>query len=132
MLAFGQALGSRLVSGDWVAIHGPLGAGKTVLCKGVLRGLGFTGEVTSPSYAIVNRYDPPDVQIGVSHVDLYRLESIDELEELGLSDGAADCITLVEWANRFPTAHENPSHIIDIKPLENGEREMKVTRAHDS
>lgn len=132
MLAYGATLGAALGAGDWIAIEGPLGAGKTVLCKGILRGLGFTGEVTSPSYAIINRYDPPEVDIPVAHVDLYRLENSDELAELGVSDGRGDCITLLEWANRFPATSWHPTHHISIQPNDNGTRTMKVTTAHDS
>ena len=61
MRAFGQKLAQELERSDWVAINGPLGAGKTVLCAGILAGLGFEGEVASPSYAIVHSYDPPEV-----------------------------------------------------------------------
>ncbi|MGB5078212.1 MAG: tRNA (adenosine(37)-N6)-threonylcarbamoyltransferase complex ATPase subunit type 1 TsaE, partial [Sphingorhabdus sp.] len=86
MRALGLKLASQLVPGDWVAIDGPLGAGKTVLCSGILDGLGFRGEVASPSYAIVHLYEPPEVSIAVAHADLYRLQEIDELDELGLAE----------------------------------------------
>jgi tRNA threonylcarbamoyladenosine biosynthesis protein TsaE len=132
MRRFGEALAKKLRPSDFVAIDGPLGAGKTVLCKGILHGLGFGGEVTSPSYAIINRYDPPDVTIAVSHIDLYRLENIAELDELGIRDDRTHCITLVEWANRFPSVQWQPTHHITIQPIDNGTREMKVFTTHDS
>ncbi len=132
MLAFGSILAVSLKAGDWLAIEGPLGAGKTVLCKGIISGLGYRGEVTSPSYAIINRYDQPDVAVPVAHIDLYRLENRDELDELGVNDGRADCITLLEWANRFPTKHWHPTHQISIEPNDDGTRTMKVITAHDS
>jgi tRNA threonylcarbamoyladenosine biosynthesis protein TsaE len=122
MRAFGEMLAQDLKQSDWVAINGPLGAGKTVLCAGILAGLGFAGEVASPSYAIVHSYEPPDVSIAVAHVDLYRLDNVDELDELGLADERSDRITLVEWAERFGPAYVVPSHIIDILPQADGSR----------
>jgi tRNA threonylcarbamoyladenosine biosynthesis protein TsaE len=122
MRAFGQKLAQELERSDWVAINGPLGAGKTVLCAGILAGLGFEGEVASPSYAIVHSYAPPEVSIAVAHVDLYRLDNADELDELGLADERTDRITLVEWAERFGPAYVVPSHTIDITPQADGTR----------
>jgi tRNA threonylcarbamoyladenosine biosynthesis protein TsaE len=122
MRAFGQKLAQELQRSDWVAINGPLGAGKTVLCAGILAGLGFEGEVASPSYAIVHSYESPEVSIAVAHVDLYRLENADELDELGLADERTDRITLVEWAERFGPAYVVPSHTIDIWPQADGTR----------
>ncbi|RRQ52080.1 tRNA (adenosine(37)-N6)-threonylcarbamoyltransferase complex ATPase subunit type 1 TsaE [Sphingorhabdus wooponensis] len=122
MRAFGHALAQNLQRSDWVAINGPLGAGKTVLCAGILAGLGFKGEVASPSYAIVHSYEPPDVLVAVAHVDLYRLDDADELDELGLAEERSERITLVEWAERFGDAYVVPSHIIDITPQADGSR----------
>ena len=79
MRAFGHSLAQKLKRSAWVAINGPLGAGKTVLCAGILAGLGFKGEVASPSYAIVHSYEPPDVLVAVAHVDLSRLDKADEV-----------------------------------------------------
>jgi tRNA threonylcarbamoyladenosine biosynthesis protein TsaE len=130
MIAFGAELALQLRPGDWVAIDGPLGAGKTVLCKGILRGLGYDGEVASPSYAIVHPYDPPAIRIPVSHVDLYRLNNSEELEQLGLGDASNDCIHLVEWSSRAGGEYGNPTHKIDIHPNDDGSRtvEMKIFR----
>jgi tRNA threonylcarbamoyladenosine biosynthesis protein TsaE len=122
MRAFGQSLARSLKRSDWVAINGPLGAGKTVLCAGILAGLGYEGEVASPSYAIVHSYEPPDVLVAVAHVDLYRLDNADELDELGLADERSERITLVEWAERFGAAYVVPSHTIDIAPQADGSR----------
>jgi tRNA threonylcarbamoyladenosine biosynthesis protein TsaE len=130
MLAFGEQLANTLRVGDWLSIDGPLGAGKTVLCKGILSGLGFTAEVASPSYAIVHSYDPPAVSIAVAHVDLYRINSVDELEELGLNEAGSDCIHLVEWASLAGRGYGNPTHLINIQPNEDGSRtiDMKILR----
>ena len=130
MLDFGKELAGTLKPGDWLAINGTLGAGKTVLCKGILRELGFAGEVSSPSYALVHQYDPPDVQVPVVHADLYRLDGPDDLDELGLDDGHEDCITLIEWAERAGESYGNPSHIIMITPLDDGTRKLEI-KTHD-
>jgi tRNA threonylcarbamoyladenosine biosynthesis protein TsaE len=133
MLAFGEALASQLKSGDWVAIDGPLGAGKTVLCKGLLRGLGFAGEVASPSYAIVHQYDPPETTIAVAHADLYRLENVAELDELGLAEERDGRITLIEWAERAGPKYMQASHHIVIAPQPDGSRNLTLnTDQHDT
>ncbi len=130
MLRFGEQLAGALKPGDWLAIEGPLGAGKTVLCRGILRGFGYDGEVASPSYALVHHYEPPSVNTPVMHVDLYRLNSVDELAELGLHDSGSDCITLVEWASRAGAENRHPTHLIDIEPNDDGSRliHMKILR----
>lgn len=94
----GQALAGRLRAGDAVALFGTLGAGKTTLARGVLRGLGFAGDVASPTFPIVQVYEtrPP-----LWHVDLYRIEHPEELEELGLDDARTDAALLIEWPERL-------------------------------
>jgi tRNA threonylcarbamoyladenosine biosynthesis protein TsaE len=124
--AFGQQLARQLRDGDWVSINGPLGAGKTVLCSGILQGLGFSGEVASPSYAIVHQYDPPEVSIAVAHADLYRLYDVAELEEIGLAEERSGRITLVEWAERAGADYTLPTISISIEPQADGTREVKM------
>ena len=94
-------LGARLAGlarrGDVIALSGSLGVGKTALARGFMAGLGHEGEVPSPSFSIVQPYealDPP-----VWHVDLYRIEHMSEIDELGL-DSAADAVLVVEWPER--------------------------------
>jgi tRNA threonylcarbamoyladenosine biosynthesis protein TsaE len=126
MRSYGETLAATLRVGDWVAIDGPLGAGKTVLCSGILRGLGFAGEVASPSYAIVHQYDPPEVLIAVAHADLYRLNDAGDLEELGLAEERDGRITLVEWAERAGDNYAIPSHRLQIEPLPDGCRTITL------
>lgn len=98
-------LGARLASvarpGDVIALSGPLGAGKTSIARGLLAALGLETEAPSPSFAIVQPYDPPEVCFPVLHVDLYRIEHPDEVEELGLDDALSDSLLLVEWPERL-------------------------------
>jgi tRNA threonylcarbamoyladenosine biosynthesis protein TsaE len=84
-------------AGDVITLSGPLGVGKTALARGFIAALGHDSEVPSPSFAIVQPYE--EIDPAVWHVDLYRLESSSELEELGL-DSAAEAVLLVEWPDR--------------------------------
>ena len=95
--AFGGRVAGAARAGDVITLSGPLGVGKTAFARGFLAGLGHEGEVPSPSFAIVQPYD--DVEPPVWHVDLYRIEDVSEIEELGL-DSAADAVLLVEWPER--------------------------------
>lgn len=98
----GRSLGAALRPGDVVALHGALGAGKTTLARGLLRGLGFQGDVASPTFPIVQVYEPPDVRLPLWHVDLYRIEDPDEIEELALGDARLDAALVIEWPERLP------------------------------
>lgn len=101
--AFGRSIAPLLRPGDSIALFGTLGAGKTSLSRGILLGLGHDGEVASPTFPIVQTYDPPDVSVPVWHVDLYRIEATHELEELGLDDALTDSVLLIEWPERLPS-----------------------------
>ena len=100
--AFGRALAPLLRTGDSIALFGTLGAGKTSLCRGILHGLGFEGEVPSPTFPIVQAYAPPETLLPVWHVDLYRVEDAEELEEFGLDEALRDGVLLIEWPERLP------------------------------
>ena len=95
--AAGAALARAARPGDVIAPSGPLGVGKTALARGFIAALGHEGEVPSPSFTIVQPYE--DVNPPVWHVDLYRIEDLSEIEELGL-DSAADAVLIVEWPER--------------------------------
>lgn len=95
--AAGAALARCARPGDVITLSGPLGVGKTAFARGFLVALGHEGDVPSPSFAIVQPYDV--LELPVWHVDLYRIESPREMEELGL-DAAFDTVLLVEWPER--------------------------------
>lgn len=97
----GLTLAPHLRARDIVALSGDLGAGKTSFARGVLQGLGFAGEVPSPSFALVIPYAPPAVSLPVWHVDLYRLEDEREAEALALDDALFDAALLIEWPERL-------------------------------
>jgi tRNA threonylcarbamoyladenosine biosynthesis protein TsaE len=100
-LQFGALLAELARPGDAIALSGPLGAGKTSIARGLLAALGLEEEAPSPSFAIVQPYDPPHVRFPVLHVDLYRIEEAGEAEELGLDDAREDSLLIVEWPERL-------------------------------
>lgn len=99
--ALGAALAACVRTGDVIALFGDLGAGKTTLARGLIRGLGFEGDVPSPTFPIVIAYDPPDVCIPFTHADLYRIDDPDDAEELGLDDAREHGVLLIEWPERL-------------------------------
>jgi tRNA threonylcarbamoyladenosine biosynthesis protein TsaE len=95
--AFGARLATSVEPGDVITLSGPLGVGKTALARGLLEALGHSGEVPSPSFAIVQPYE--ELDLPVWHVDLFRIEDPSELDELGL-EAADEGLLLVEWPER--------------------------------
>jgi tRNA threonylcarbamoyladenosine biosynthesis protein TsaE len=95
--AIGAALAELLQAGDGVALTGELGAGKTTLVQGVARGLGFAGHVVSPTFTLVREYPG---RLRIHHVDVYRLERVQDVLDLGFEEMAdADGVLLVEWGD---------------------------------
>jgi tRNA threonylcarbamoyladenosine biosynthesis protein TsaE len=121
-----EALGARLAPlirvGDVVALSGTLGAGKTTLARGLLRGLGLSGEVASPTFPIVLAYEQPDVRLPLWHVDLYRIEKPSEVEQLGLDDALCDGALLIEWPERLGPALWPHSLRLDLAIAATGAR----------
>jgi len=95
--AVAAALAAHLEAGDVVVLIGDLGAGKTTFAQGIARGLGVTGPVTSPTFTLVQQYQG---RLPIAHVDVYRLDRIQELHDLGfeeLVDGPG--VTVIEWGD---------------------------------
>ncbi len=97
--SLGERLGETLEPGAVVLLTGELGTGKTCFIQGVARGLGVASRATSPTFVLVNEYRG---RLPVHHVDLYRVESRAEIEDIGVTDlFGDDGVTLVEWADKL-------------------------------
>jgi len=98
--AFGESWAADLVGGEIFALHGVLGAGKTQLAKGLARGLGFRGDVTSPTFTIVHEYRGG--RLPMYHIDLYRIQNEKGAIEIGLEEYLpSDGVTVIEWPERI-------------------------------
>lgn len=119
MDALGQALGRSLHNGAVVYLRGQLGAGKTTLVRGVLKGLGFEGRVRSPTYTLVEGYEIGGYRL--YHLDLYRIRGPEEMEYLGardLDDG--DLWVFVEWPDHGEGRLPEPDLVLNFELREPG------------
>ena len=97
-LDFGRRLGALLAAGDLVLLAGPLGAGKTVLAKGIAEGLGVRGRVSSPTFIIAREHPAGPRGVPLVHVDAYRLGGdLDQLDDLDLDTELVEAAVVVEW-----------------------------------
>jgi tRNA threonylcarbamoyl adenosine modification protein YjeE len=96
--ALAQKIAPLLQTGDFLALRGDLGAGKTSFARALLRALGAAGDMPSPTFTLLQTYET--ARFPVAHFDLYRLKSPGELDELGWDDALTDGVTLVEWPER--------------------------------
>lgn len=117
---FGARFAKTLKSGSVVVLKGEMGAGKTVFCKGVARGLGITDEILSPTYAYMNEYGGK-----LFHFDCYRLKNGAQAEQLGLTDYFyAGGICLVEWAENIADVLPENVTAVEIEKTEDGKRRI--------
>ena len=117
----GIRIAEALRPGDVIALTGGLGAGKTTLARAIIAALGHRGEVPSPSFAIIEIYDPPALRLPLVHADFYRLNDPAELIELGLDHYREGAALLAEWpehAGGF--AHEPACLSIRLETADTG------------
>ena len=122
--AAGQALAAKLRPGDVVAYRGDLGAGKTAVTRGLARGLGCHGRVTSPTFTIVNEYEGPTP---LFHFDLYRLGGEEELWDIGWEDYLArNGVCAVEWSEIAPGALPENTVYVTLRRRPGAEEEREI------
>ena len=123
----GRDLARALRAGDVVLLHGELGAGKTAFVRGLAEGLGVPPEeVSSPTFTLIQEYRGG--RLPLFHVDLYRLDDVREIEDLGLDEIGRDAIMAIEWAEKL---RRRPSGAVEVS-IEHGEGNVRTIRLADS
>jgi tRNA threonylcarbamoyladenosine biosynthesis protein TsaE len=124
MTAFGGCIAKTTQGHGLIFLEGDLGAGKTTLSRGIIRGLGHVGAVKSPTFTLV---EPDEIgEIRAFHFDLYRLVDPEELEYLGIRDYFDDdALCLIEWPEKGAGFLPKPDLTITISPQDSG-RSLKI------
>ena len=123
--ALGEQLAKQMRPGSVLAYFGDLGAGKTAFTRGLARGLGCTGRVTSPTFTIVNEYEGATP---LFHFDMYRLGDSDELFDIGWEDYLArGGVCAVEWSERIEDALPSDAVVVTIRRCEENEDWRRIT-----
>jgi len=124
---FGAAIAGALQKGEAVCLTGPLGAGKSVLARGLIRKLApAEGDVPSPTFTLVQYYQ--GARLSVAHFDLYRLERADEAFELGLDEALVSGAAVIEWAEKL--GRHAPRHRLDVELTIDGDSRHVRLRPH--
>jgi tRNA threonylcarbamoyladenosine biosynthesis protein TsaE len=129
LVKWGRNLGAAIDPPLWIALRGPLGAGKSVLARAICRGAGIEGNIPSPSFTLVQRYESPR-GFNVYHVDLFRLRPGDPMEPLGWEELMGDPgLILLEWADRAADMQPEDRWEVNIDYAEGADRRVvKVSR----
>lgn len=123
-LAFGRRLGAALPRGALVFLQGDLGAGKTTLVRGMLRGLGYSGSVKSPTYTLLEPYELANCV--VYHFDFYRIADSQELDFIGIDELVdSDALKLVEWPERVADRLPDPDLVVRMR-VDGGGRRIEI------
>lgn len=120
-------MASAVPSGSVIALHGNLGAGKTVFARGFARGLGITQPVSSPTFTLVQEY-PLENGKWLYHLDMYRIDDYRAALAFGVDEyfDDKDAVVLVEWAERVAEILPDDLYIVNIKRLDGDTREISV------
>lgn len=123
--AIGRILGESAEPGDLFLLVGDLGAGKTCLTQGILAGLGSDELARSPTFVLVAQYSG---RLTMYHMDLYRLDSFDEVLDLGLDEYIfGEGVSVVEWADKAVEAFPETHLLVDIEQTGENSRRLKLT-----
>jgi len=122
---FGKRIGAFLLPNDIVALIGPLGAGKTTLIQGIAEGIGVKDYVTSPTFIIINEYQG---HLPFYHVDLYRLDEVKDIEDLGIEEYfKRGGVCVIEWAEKLKDLLPAKAERIEIEVVSENERKICVS-----
>lgn len=122
----GYKFAQTLKKGDVVSLRGSLGAGKTVFTKGIARALDVKENIVSPTFTLIQEYDGI---VKLYHLDIYRLSGIDEFESMGGDDYLpSDGVSVIEWSEKISSLLPDDTIYVEIKILENNDREIKIRR----
>jgi tRNA threonylcarbamoyladenosine biosynthesis protein TsaE len=119
--AVGMSIADHLKIGDVIALNGDLGAGKTVFARGIARGLGVEGVVASPTYTIVHEYSG---KLPLYHFDVYRIDSVEDMEDIGYYDYIDKGVCVIEWAEIISDIL--PAGFIHVQINKIGENDRKI------
>ena len=123
-IALGESLAAELPARAVVLLIGNLGAGKTTLAKGIVKGLGAAqpDEVSSPTFTLIHEYSPR-----VYHIDLYRLDRADQVATLGLDEiFDRQAVVLIEWGERFPELMPDDRIEVRLRATTDNSREIEI------
>lgn len=119
-------LAETLVGGEVIAFTGDLGAGKTCFTRGLAKGLGFEGSVTSPTFALVNEYIGGKYPL--YHFDMYRINSWDDLYSTGFFDYLDNGVIAAEWSENVAAALPDNTIFVDIEKVDENTRKITITK----
>jgi tRNA threonylcarbamoyladenosine biosynthesis protein TsaE len=129
--SIGESVAPLLVAGDAIALTGELGAGKTTFAQGLARGLGFDGEVLSPTFTLVREYRSG--RLPIVHADVYRLERVQDVIDLDLEESAEGGVLLVEWGDVVEALLPEGHLIVELTVPEAGEeRSLGISSVGDA
>ncbi len=122
---YAVAFGNKLRGGEIIFLIGDLGSGKTTFTKGIASGIGIDEIITSPTFSLLNYYDGD--RINLCHIDLYRIEGINDFSELGIEEYITkNNVLIIEWGEKYLHEFEYNLLIIELKILNDDEREIKL------
>lgn len=124
----GASLAKSLRPGDVIALYGTLGSGKTTFVRGLAKALGMTQPVRSPTFTLIHEYPLPNQLGRLFHIDLYRLESPEDVFRLGLEELIPTGITVIEWADRAHGLLPDERTEVHFEVIQDQERAVTMTR----